>query len=104
MDSIQASSNYLRNFDFSRAFWKPTNGAQTMHVFCTQGRDGARGVAQLWVTGRIEYATLHTDQEVSYLYFKDLCITDDDRSRMKTGFKRYGNLGDRFTLATSKQR
>lgn len=36
---------------------QPT-GAQTMHVLCTQGRDGARGVAQLWSVGRIEYATL----------------------------------------------
>lgn len=57
-DSIQALFNYLALFDWSRTFWKPTNGSQTMHVLCTQGKDGSRGIVQIWLVGRIEFATL----------------------------------------------
>lgn len=58
IDTIKAKSNYLANFDWERSFWKPTNGSQTMHVLSTQGKDGFRGVAQLWIVGQLEFTTL----------------------------------------------
>ena len=58
IDTIQTTSTYLANFDWKGTFWKPTNGAQTMHVLGTQGQDGSRGVAQIWIVGQIEFASL----------------------------------------------
>lgn len=66
-----------------------------MHVLCTSGRDETRGVAQLWVTGRIEYATLQMRKFKTFTI--KAYITDDDRATPQTGLKRYGNLGDQWS-------
>lgn len=77
-----------------RSFWQPTNASQSMHVLSTQGRDGSRGVAQLFVVGRLEFATLV--KKTDYWMVRT-CITDTDRARLKTGLKTIGILGDAWS-------
>ncbi|MCJ1347333.1 hypothetical protein MMC31_005556, partial [Peltigera leucophlebia] len=97
IDSIQVSSNYLRNLDWSRTFWKPTNGSESMHVLCAQGRDGARVIAQIWVVGIIEFAALVMEKFPTFII--KICITNDDRARLKTGLGQNGNLGDNWSIS-----
>ena len=92
IDTIQATSNYLKNFEWERSFWQPTNSSQTMHVLSTQGKDGSRGVAQLWLVGQLEFATL-VMKKTNYWMVR-ICITDIDRTKLKTGLKTTGILGD----------
>lgn len=59
-----------------------------MHVLCTQGKDGSRGVAQIWIVGHVEYAMLVM---LKHEYWTvRIYINDDDRTRLKTGLKRNG--------------
>lgn len=92
IDTVKATSNYLENFEWERSFWQPTNGSQTMHILSTQGKDGSRGVAQLWLVGQLEFATL-VMKKTDYWMVK-ICITDIDRTKLKTGLKTTGKLGD----------
>ena len=82
------SSNYLQNFDWSRTFWKPTNGSHSMHVLCSQGKDGSRGIAFTALV-RSKFP----------MFIVKICITNDDRTRLKTGLKRNGNLGDSWSMS-----
>lgn len=95
IDSINALSNYLANFDWAGSFWKRTNVTQFMHVLCKQGMDGSRGLAQLWIRGLIEYAAL--EMKPYRTFTLKICIDKDDRSRLKTGLKRNGSLRDNWS-------
>ncbi len=48
-------------------------------------------MAQLWVIGKIEYATLVVNQYPSYTV--KLCLTEDDRQNLRLILKKWGNLG-----------
>ncbi|MCJ1349758.1 hypothetical protein MMC31_007999 [Peltigera leucophlebia] len=96
IDAIQAFSNFLQNFDWSRTFWKATNGSQSMHVLCSQGRDGSRGIAQIWVLGVIEFTALVISKFP--MFTVKICITNNDRTRLKTGLTKNGNLGDTWSM------
>ena len=68
-----------------------------MHVPRTQGKDGSRGVVQIWVEETIEFAVLAMNKFPNFTI--KLCITDDDRRRLKTGLRRKGNLGDHWSTS-----
>lgn len=68
-----------------------------MHVLCAQGRDGARVIAQIWVVGIIEFAALV--MEKIPIFIIKICITNDDRARLKTGLGQNGNLGDNWSIS-----
>ena len=95
IDSIKATSNYLANFDWERSFWQPTNSSQSMHVLSTQGRDGSRGVAQLWIVGQLEFAALEM-RKTDYWMVR-ICISDTDRGKLRTSLKTTGILGDAWS-------
>lgn len=57
-ESIRTKPTYLANFDWSKAFWNRLNGWETMNILAMKGRGGTKGIAQLWVIGKIEHATL----------------------------------------------
>lgn len=92
MDAVKATSNYLANFKWKKFFWQPTNGSLTMHVLLTQGRDRSRGVAQLWLIGQLEFAIL-VMKKTDYWMVR-ICITNIDRTKLKTGLKTTRILGD----------
>ncbi len=48
-------------------------------------------MAQLWVIGKVEYATLVVNQFLSYTV--KLCLTGDDRNNFSLMLKKWGNLG-----------
>lgn len=94
IDTIKATSNFLANFDWGRSFWQPTHSSQSLHVLSIQGMDGSCGVAQLWLVGRLEFATLV--KKTDYWMVR-ICITEIDRNKLKTGLKTTGILGDAWS-------
>ena len=48
IDAVKLNSTYLANFDWSKAFWNPLNGSETMNVLAMKSPGGALGEAQLW--------------------------------------------------------
>lgn len=100
-ENIRTKSIYLTNFDWSRAFWKPLNGLETMNILAMRGPGGTKGVAQLWVIGKIEYATLVVNQFLSYTI--KLCLTGDDCNNLRLiMLKKWGNLGKDWDPASLK--
>lgn len=65
-ESIRTKPTYLANFDWSKAFWNPLNGSETMNILAMKGPRRTKGIGQLWVVGKIEYATLVINQFPSY--------------------------------------
>lgn len=61
-DGVKSKPTYLANFDWSKAFWNPLNGLETMNVVAMKGPGGTQEVAQLWVIGKLEYTTLVVNQ------------------------------------------
>lgn len=68
-----------------------------MHVLCTQGRDGSCGIVQIWVLGIIEFTALKISRFPQFTV--KICITNDDRTRLKTGLKRNGNLEEGWSTS-----
>lgn len=89
--SVRTKATYLANFDWSKAFWNPLNVSETMNILAWRALGGAKGVAQLWVIGKIEHATLVVNQFPSYTV--KLCLTSDDRKNLRLMLKKWGNLG-----------
>ncbi|MCJ1348901.1 hypothetical protein MMC31_007134 [Peltigera leucophlebia] len=75
IDTVKATSNYLADFEWERSFWQPTNGSQTMHVLSTQ------------VIKKTDY------------WMVRICIIDIDRTKLKTGLKTTGILGDAWSTS-----
>lgn len=67
-----------------------------MHVLCSHGRDGSRGIAQIWVLGVIEFTALVISKFP--MFTVKICITNNDRTRLKTGLKKNGNLGVTWSM------
>ena len=44
-ESVKNKPTYLASFDWSRAFWKPLNGSETMNILAMRGPGGTKGVA-----------------------------------------------------------
>ncbi len=61
-----------------------------MNILAWKTSGGAKGVAQLWVIGKIEYATLVVNQFLSYTI--KLCLTGNDRQNIRLMLKKWGNL------------
>ena len=57
-------------------------------------------MAQLWVIGKIEYATLVVNQFLSYIV--KLCLTGDNRQNLCLMLKKWGNLGKDWDLVNIK--
>ncbi len=55
-------------------------------------------MAQLWVLRKVEYATLVVNQFPSYTI--KLCLTGDDQQNLCLMFKKWGNLGKDWNLAS----
>ncbi len=81
----------MANFDWSKAFWNPLNGLETMNILAFKTPGGAKGVAQLWLIRKIEYATLVINQYPSYTV--KLCLTGDEQQNLRLMLKKWGNLG-----------
>ena len=89
-EGVKTKPTYLANFDWSKSFWNPLNGSETMNILAWKTPGGAKGVAQLWVIGKIEYATLVVNQFPSYTV--KLCLTSDDQQNLRLMLKKWGNL------------
>ena len=90
-ESVRTKPTYLANFNWSRAFWNPLNGLETMNILALRGPGGTKGVAQLWVIGKIKYATLVVNQFQSHTV--KVCLTGDNRNNLRLMLKKLGNLG-----------
>ncbi len=99
-EGFKTKPTYLANFDWSKLFWNPLNGSETMNILAWKTPGGAKGVAQLWVIGKIEYATLVVNQFSSYMI--KLCLTSDDRQNLRLMLKKWGNLGKDWNPASIK--
>ncbi len=55
-------------------------------------------MAQLWVIGKVEYATLVVNQFPSYTI--KLCLTGDERQNLCLILKKWGNLGKDWNPAS----
>lgn len=62
-----------------------------MNILAMKGPSGSKGAAQLWIVGKVEYATLVVNQFPSYKV--KLCLTSDDRNNLRLTLKKWGNLG-----------
>lgn len=98
--SVRTKPIYLTNFDWSRAFRKPLDGSETMNILAMRGPGGTKDVAQLWVIGKIEYATLVVTLFPSYTI--KLCLTGDDCNNLRLMLKKWGNLGKDWDPASLK--
>ncbi len=63
-----------------------------MHVLSTQDRDRSRGVAQLWIVGQLEFASLEM-RKTDYWKVR-ICISDINRGKLRTSLKTTGILSD----------
>lgn len=62
-----------------------------MNILAMKKPGGTKGVAQLWIIGKIEYATLVVHQFPSYTV--KLCLAGDDWNNLRLMLKKLGNLG-----------
>ncbi len=69
-----------------------------MNILAWKTPGGAKGVAQLWVIGKVEYATLVVNQFPSYTI--KLCLTGDDLQNLCLMLKKWGNLGKDWNPAS----
>ena len=89
-ESVKTKPTYLANFDWSKSFWKPFNGSETMNILEWKTPKGAKKVAQLWMIGKIEYATLDVNLFPSYTV--KLCLTGNNWQNLRFMLKKWGNL------------
>ncbi len=61
-----------------------------MNILAWKTPRGAKGMAQLWVIGKIEYVTLVVNQFSSYTI--KLCLIGDNRQNLGPILKKWGNL------------
>ncbi len=54
---IMRTSTYISNFDWGESFWKSMESTAT-HNLCVTGKDGAKGIAQLWLVGELQNTSL----------------------------------------------
>ena len=97
-ESVKTKLTYLANLDWSKAFWNPLNGSETMNILAMKVPGDTKGVAQLWVIGKIEYTTLVINQFPSYTV--KLCLTSDDWNNLRLMLRKWGNLGKDWDLAS----
>lgn len=90
-DGVKSKTIYLANFDWSKAFWNPLNGSESMDILAMRRSGGIKDVAQLWVIGKIEHTTLVVKQYPCFTV--ELCSTGDDRDNLRLMLKKWGNLG-----------
>lgn len=76
LDVVKTHSNYLPNLDQTRILWKPTNQDSTEYVLGIEGIQ-ARGIAQLWITGHLQWANLDSTGEYKTWSIK-LTMTNQD--------------------------
>lgn len=100
-DGIKAKTTYLANFDWSKSFWNPLHGSETMNILAMKVPEESKGVAQLWIVGKVEYATLVVNQFPSYT--AKLCLTGDDRNNLRLMLKSGGTSGRTGILQTSSR-
>ena len=90
-DGVKSKPTYLANFEWSRSFWNPLNGSETMNILAMKSTGGTKGVAQLWVIGKLEYTSLVVNQYPTFTV--KLCLANDDRNTLRMMLKKWGNLG-----------
>ena len=90
-ESVKMKPTYLANFDWFKAFWNPLNESKTMNILAMTRPKDMKGVAQLWVIGKIEYATLVINQFPSYTV--KLCLTSNDWNNLHLILRKWGNCG-----------
>ena len=94
-ESVKTKPTYLANFDWSKAFSNPLNRSETINILAMKGPGGTKDVAQLWVIGKIEYATLVINQFPSYIV--KLCLTNNNQQlvlhieKMGEPWQRFGS-------------
>ena len=75
-DAVRTKPTYFANFDWSKDFWNLFNGSETMNILAMKGTRGTKGIAQLWIIGKVEYTTLVIQQYPTFTV--KLCLTNDD--------------------------
>lgn len=90
VQSIRLRSNYLANFNWGSSFWHLLNASETMNVLAVTGPGGARGLAQLWIIGKIDFAALTNNKWPGRML--KLCLSNDDRTTLWMMLKKWGNL------------
>lgn len=62
-----------------------------MNILAIKGPNEFKGVAQLWVIDKVEYATLMFNKFLSYTV--KLCLIGDDQNNLRLMLKKWENLG-----------
>lgn len=62
-----------------------------MNILAMKSTGGTKGVAQLWVIGKLEYTSLVVNQYPTFTV--KLCLANDDRNTLQMMLKKWGNLG-----------
>lgn len=62
-----------------------------MNILAIKGPGGTKGVAQLWIIGKIEYAKLVVNQYRPFIV--KLYFTNDDRNTLHLMLRKWGNFG-----------
>ena len=62
-----------------------------MNILAIKGQEGPRGIAQLWMMKKLEYATLIVNQYP--LYTVKICLTIDNYATLCMMLKKWENLG-----------
>lgn len=61
-----------------------------MHTFGIEGKDGSRGIVQVWLAGELQHASL-VMMDKDYWVVRIL-ISTETRNKLRTGLKTHGIL------------
>ena len=65
-----------------------------MNVLAMKGPGGTRGIAQLWIIGKLAYITLAVNHYPTFIV--EFCLTNDNRTTLCMMLKKWGNLGENW--------
>ncbi len=71
-----------------------------MNILAMKRPNRSKGVAQLWVISKVEYAMLVVNQFPSYTV--KLCLTSNDQNNLRLMLKKWGNLKKDWDPSTIK--
>ena len=98
LDIVKSHSNYVPNLDQTRILWKPTNPDSTEYVLGVENA-GVRGIAQLWITGHLQWVNLTSIGEYKTWNVK-LAIADQDTTLLANFLSTYGVLQQTWSKST----
>lgn len=71
-----------------------------MNILAIKSPGRTKGVAQLWVIGKLEYTTLVVNQYLTFTV--KLCLANDDRNTLQMMLKKWGNLEKKWEPSNIK--